>query len=88
VCLTGDTIALMDTVTIRDLRNRGGDVIDRVAAGNPVTVTRDGRPVAELRPLRSSGLTAAALLERWRRVPVVDPGRLRRDIDAVIDQRL
>lgn len=78
----------MDTVTIRDLRNRGGDVIDRVAAGNPLTVTRDGRPVAELRPLRSSGLTAAVLLERWRRVPVIDPGRLRRDIDAVVDQRL
>jgi prevent-host-death family protein len=78
----------METVTIRDLRNRGGDVIDRVAAGTPVTVTRDGRPVAELRPLRSSSLTAAALLARWRRVPVVDPERLRRDLDAVIDQRL
>lgn len=78
----------MDTVSIRDLRNHGGDVIDRVAAGNPVTVTRDGRPVAELRPLRTSGLTAVVLLERWRRVPIVDPERLRRDIDAVIDQRL
>ncbi len=78
----------MDTVTIRELRNRGGDVIDRVAAGNPVTVTRDGRPVAELRPLRQGGLTAAALLERWRHVPVVDPDQLQRDIDSVIDQRL
>ncbi len=78
----------MDTVTIRELRNHGGDVIDRVAAGNPVTVTRDGRPVAELRPLRLGGLTAAALLERWRNVPVVDADQLRRDIDSVIDQRL
>lgn len=78
----------MDTVTIRDLRNRGGDVIDRVAAGNPVTVTRDGRPVAELRPLRPAGLTAAVLLARWRHVPIVDRERLRRDIDAVLDQRL
>ena len=77
----------MDTVTIRDLRNRGGDVIDRVAAGNPVTVTRDGRPVAELRPLRTSGVTAVALLERWRHIPIVDGDQLRRDIDAVIDQR-
>jgi prevent-host-death family protein len=78
----------VDTVTIRDLRNRGGDVIDRVAAGNPVTVTRDGRPVAELRPLRPAGLTAAVLLARWRHVPIVDRERLRRDIDAVLDQRL
>lgn len=78
----------MDTVTIRDLRNHGGDVIDRVAAGNPVTVTRDGRPVAELRPLRQGGLTAGVLLERWRNVPVVDVAQLRRDIDSIIDQAL
>jgi prevent-host-death family protein len=78
----------METVTIRDLRNRGGEVIDRVTAGNPVIVTRDGRPVAELRPLRSAGLTATALLERWRHVPIVDGAKLRGDLDAVIDQRL
>ena len=39
----------MDTVTIRELRNRGGEVVDRVEAGERLTVTRDGRPVA--RPL-------------------------------------
>lgn len=78
----------MDNVTIRDLRNRGGDVIDRVAAGEPLTVTRDGRPVAELRPIRARGLPAAVLLERWRRLPDVDPVALRRDVDALIDQAL
>lgn len=78
----------MDTVTIRDLRNHGGEVVDRVEAGEHVTVTRDGRPVAELRPLRSRGVSAVALLERWRRLPAVDPEALRRDVDAVIDQAL
>jgi prevent-host-death family protein len=78
----------MDTVTIRDLRNRGGEVVGRVEAGESVTVTRDGRPVAELRPLRSRGVSAAALLERWRRLPAVDAGALRRDVDAVVDQSL
>ena len=58
----------MDTVTIRDLRNHGGEVVSRVEAGERVTVTRDGRPVAELRPLRARGIGAAALLERWRGV--------------------
>ena len=58
----------MESVTIRELRNRGGDVVDRVEAGERVTVTRDGRPVAELRPVRSRGVAAAALLERWRRL--------------------
>jgi prevent-host-death family protein len=78
----------MESVTIRELRNKGGEVIDRVAAGRPITVTRDGRPVAVLRPVRSRGLSAATLLERWRRVPVVDSRALRRDIDRVIDPRL
>jgi prevent-host-death family protein len=78
----------METVTIRELRNHGGEVVGRVEAGEHVTVTRDGRPVAELRPLRSRGVSAAVLLERWRRLPAVDPEALRRDVDAVIDQTL
>ncbi|HLE85784.1 MAG TPA: type II toxin-antitoxin system prevent-host-death family antitoxin, partial [Thermoanaerobaculia bacterium] len=39
----------MSTVTIRELRNRGGDVVERVLAGESLTVTRAGTPVAELR---------------------------------------
>ena len=78
----------METVTIRDLRNHGGEVVGRVEAGQHVTVTRDGRPVAELRPLRARGISAAALLERWRRVPSVDTVAFRREVDDVIDQSL
>jgi len=54
-------------VTIRDLRNHGGEVIDRVERGERLTVTRDGRPVAELRPLRPLPAKAAMLVERWSR---------------------
>jgi len=75
----------MAEVTIRDLRNHGGEVVDRVAGGERLTVTRAGKPVALLLPLRRTSLTAAALLARWRRLPPVDPAALRRDIDAVID---
>jgi prevent-host-death family protein len=75
----------MSEVTIRELRNRGGDVLDRVSRGETLTVTRDGRPVAELRPLSRRPAAAAVLLEVWRRLPVVDPWRLRSDIDAFID---
>jgi prevent-host-death family protein len=78
----------METVSIRELRNHGGEVVDRVEAGASAIVTRDGRAVAELRPVRSRGVNAAALLERWRRLPAVDPDRLRRDLDDVIDQAL
>jgi prevent-host-death family protein len=78
----------MAEVTIRELRNHGGEVVDRVAAGERVTVTRNGQPVAELRPLRGRGLSAEDLVRRWRRLPQLDPGRLRSDIDAILDSSL
>lgn len=75
-------------MTIRDLRNRGGAVVDRVATGERLTITRDGEPVAELRPLPRRPLGAATLLPRWARLPAVDPEGLRRDIDQVLDHSL
>lgn len=75
-------------VSIRELRNHGGDVVDRVVRGEHLTVTRDGRPVAELRPFRRDPLPLASLLERWRHLPVVDPDRLRADIDDLLDASL
>ena len=78
----------MREVTIRELRNSGGAVIDRVAAGESLTVTRDGRPVAELRPLPRPPVTSEMLIERAKRLQFVDPERLRADIDAVIDTSL
>ncbi len=78
----------MAEVTIRELRNHGGEVVDRVAAGERVIVTRGGRPVAELRPLRSMHVTASVLLQRWRRLPPIDAVLLRADVDSTIDPRL
>jgi prevent-host-death family protein len=78
----------MAEVTIRELRNHGGDVIARVVAGESLTVTRAGEPVAELRPIRRARANAASLLERWSRLPDVDPDRVRADIDAVLDATL
>jgi prevent-host-death family protein len=78
----------MSEITVRELRNRGGDVLDRVAKGEALTVTRDGQPIAELRPLARSPLPAAMLVERRRRLPVVDPAKLRADLDHVVDGSL
>jgi prevent-host-death family protein len=75
-------------ISIRELRNHGGDVVDRVAAGERLTVTRSGKPVAELRPVGRPGVTAEVLLERWRRLPRLDPDRLREDVDEVLDPSL
>lgn len=78
----------MNEATVRDLRNRGGEVLDRVAAGELVTITRGGKPVAQLEPLARDRLSATTVIERFRRLPAVDPQRLREDIDAIVDQRL
>jgi prevent-host-death family protein len=78
----------MTEVAVRDLRNHGGEILDRVAGGESLTVTRDGHPVAELRPLPRRPLPASLLLERWRRVPAVDPARFTADIDSVLDPAL
>jgi len=73
---------------MRDLRNHGGDVLDRVTRGEALTVTRDGHPVGELRPLPRRPIPAATLLSRWRRLPVIDAAKLRADIDDVLDGAL
>lgn len=43
----------MTSVASRDLRNHTADVLKRVAAGDRVTITVNGSPVAELGPVRS-----------------------------------
>ena len=78
----------MDEVSIRELRNHGGDVIDRVARGEHLTVTRGNKAVAELRPLARRGVNASVLLRRWSRVPAVDARDLRADLDLAIDPSL
>jgi prevent-host-death family protein len=78
----------MEEVTVRELRNNGGQVLERVARGETLTVTRDGRPVAELRPLPAQPLPADTLLQRWRGLPAVDPVRFRADVDAAIEASL
>jgi antitoxin (DNA-binding transcriptional repressor) of toxin-antitoxin stability system len=59
-----------------------------VARGEALTVTRDGEPVAELRPLPRRSLPLTVLLERRRRLPAFDPAKLRADVDQVLDGSL
>jgi prevent-host-death family protein len=78
----------MAAVSIRDLRNKGGEVVDRAARGEVITITKAGKAVAELRPLPRAPLSREALVDRWRRLPAIDPARVRAELDAIIDQRL
>lgn len=78
----------MTEVSIRDLRNHGGDVVDRAARGERITITRSGKAVAELRRLGQRALSSEELVERFRHVPRIDYDELRDDLDAVLDPRL
>jgi prevent-host-death family protein len=78
----------MTDVSIRELRNQGGDVVDRASRGEQITITRAGRAVAELRTVPHTALSAETLLHRWRLLPQVDPVALRRDVDGLLDASL
>jgi prevent-host-death family protein len=79
------------TIPQRELRNDNAKVIDAVVCGQTFVVTRNGVPVAELRPIRrtrrsfvpKSDLTALATSG-----PHVDLEQFRADLDRLVDQSL
>jgi prevent-host-death family protein len=78
----------MSEISIRELRNHGGDVVDRAAKGERLTITRSGKPVAELRPLSKEPVPLDVVISRRRRLPPVDPDQLREDLDKILDPAL
>ena len=78
----------MEEVSIRDLRNHGGEILDSVMRGARVTVTRQGRPIAELIPLAHQGRDTTELLAAWKGTPTFDLRVLRSDLDTVLDGSL
>jgi antitoxin (DNA-binding transcriptional repressor) of toxin-antitoxin stability system len=63
-------------------------VVDRAAHGETITVTRAGKPVAELRAVPPRAISAESLLSHWQRLPAIDPEALRSDIDDLLDSGL
>lgn len=78
----------MNTVSVGELRNHGGEVLDRVVRGETLIVTRDGAEVAELGPRERRSPAAVDLIASRRQLPLVDPRTLRSDIDARLDADL
>ena len=75
------------TISQRELRNDSGAILREVQAGQTITVTRNGVPVAELRAVpQRRFLLRSVISEAARRAPRVDADRLRADLDAVVDQ--
>jgi prevent-host-death family protein len=75
---------MSESVASRDLRNDTAGVLRRVQSGERVTITQNGRPVAELVPLRRarrSWISRADLVARLQTAQA-DPG-LRDDLDRI-----
>ena len=74
-------------VTQRELRNQSAAVLREVQGGQTVIVSRNGVPVAELRPIQPRRFVSRAVIaEAVTRMPRIDVERFRTDLDAVIDQ--
>ena len=79
------------TIPQRELRNENAKVIEAVAAGETFVVTRNGEPVAELRPLRAGrrAFISRKEVESLAMADVrIDRDQFRADLDRVIDQGL
>ncbi|MDQ2846073.1 MAG: type II toxin-antitoxin system prevent-host-death family antitoxin [Actinomycetota bacterium] len=79
------------TIPQRQLRNENAKVIEAVTSGETFIVTRNGEPVAELRPFRAGrrmfiarGEVAALAAAGVR----IDRHQFRADLDQLIDQGL
>ena len=75
----------------RELRNDNAKVIERVVAGEHFVVTRNGVPVAELRPVAAptTEFVRRDDLRSWAGLgPSIDAARFRADLDDVADQHL
>lgn len=76
-------------ITQRELRNDSAAVLRDVQSGQTLIITRNGTPIAEIRPLPPRRfIPRAVIADAARRAPRVDHARLRADLDAVADPAL
>ncbi len=77
------------TIAQRELRNRNAQVIDAVTAGETFVVTRNGEPVAELRPLKGGRRTFISREDVVTSSGTrIDRHQFRTDLDHAVDQGL
>jgi prevent-host-death family protein len=76
-------------LTQRELRNKSGEIMRALDEGEDFIVTRNGRPVGELRPLRKrkqTFISREAFLAAFEGSPHIDFEEFRADIDRYVDQ--
>jgi prevent-host-death family protein len=76
-------------ITQRQLRNDSAAILRAVERGETFTITRNGSPIGRLVPLkRRTAVPREEALAAFSTAPVLDPDRLRQDLDRVADQTL
>lgn len=87
MCYMCYALPMNKTINQRDLRNFSAKVLREVQAGQTITVTRNGEPVAELRPVpRRRFASRAVIAEAAAHAARIDAKQFRDDVDATVDQ--
>ena len=87
--ISATVLSMGRTISQRELRNDSAAVLREVQAGRTLIVTRNGTPVAELRPMPPRRFVPRAVLaEAASRAPRIDRDRFRSDLDRVVDPYL
>lgn len=74
-------------ISQRELRNDSAAVLREVQSGHALIVTRNGVPVAELRPVAAGRFVPRAVIAAAvPAAPAIDGALFRADLDAVVDQ--
>jgi prevent-host-death family protein len=81
-------VSTQPEITQRDLRTRSREIMDAVEHGHSFIVTRDGRRIGELIPLRQRRrfVPRQEFAAMSRNAPAVDLDSFRADQDAALDQ--
>lgn len=65
-------MATMKTASIKQAKDRLPALVREVEAGERVTITRNGKPVADLVPHRRQGGLDFSVIEKWKKEHGVD----------------
>jgi len=80
-------MSLAHEISQRDLRMRSREIMDAVENGESFIVTRDGREIGELIPLRRPQrfVSRQAFAHASATMPAIDSDQFRADLDAIAD---
>jgi len=77
----------IESVSPRDLRTRGREILDAVEQGRTFNLTRDGHEIGQLVPIRRKRVFVSRedFVAMSADSPAIDLARFRRDQDAAVD---